>query len=297
MPFFGAHMSIAGGLHKAIEAAQSFEMDTFQMFTHSPSQWTVVGTTGDNWAGKPLPQEDIGTFRKALKKSKLKYPTAHDSYLINLASPDVILYRKSLAAFVDELERAEALGLSYLVTHPGAHVGSGDEAGLKRVAEAIDETHRRCPGFKVKILLEATAGQGSSLGHRFEHLAAILDMVDDSARLGICIDTCHILAAGYALWPEAAYDATFQEFDHIVGIKRIKLFHVNDSKKALGSRVDRHEHLGKGHVGIGPFERLVNDKRFAKLPMILETPKEEGDDKEMDRVNLALLRKLLSRKS
>ena len=292
MPYFGAHMSIAGGLHKAIEAATALEMDTFQMFTHSPSQWTVFGTTGDNWAGKPLPEADIAVFRTALKKSKLKFATAHDSYLINLASPDVVLYRKSLAAFADEVEKAESLGLSYLVTHPGSHVGSGDEAGLKRVVEAIDETHQRCQGFKVKILLEATAGQGSSLGHRFEHLATILDGVNDSKRLGVCIDTCHILAAGYPLWPRESYEATFQEFDRIVGIRRIKLFHVNDSKKPQGSRVDRHEHLGKGHVGIGPFECLVNDPRFAKLPMILETPKEEGDSDQMDRVNLAVLRKL-----
>jgi deoxyribonuclease-4 len=283
MPLFGAHMSIAGGCHEALRIAAEHHCDTVQLFTKNSNQWI----------GKPLTEDDVTIFKAKLKQAKLKFPTAHDSYLINLASPDDVLYRKSIEAFVDEVERAERLGLSYLVTHPGAHVGSGDDAGLKRVAEAIDETHRRCAGYKVKILLEATAGQGSTLGHRFEHLATIITQVDDVKRLGVCVDTCHVFAAGYELAPRAKYEATLQEFDHLVGLKWLKLFHLNDSKKPLGSRVDRHEHLGKGHLGLEPFRLIVNDPRFRKHPMILETPKEEDDNNDMDTVNLGVLRDLL----
>jgi deoxyribonuclease IV len=283
MPLFGAHMSIAGGCHEALRIAAEHYCETVQLFTKNSNQWI----------GKPLSEDDVTIFKQKLKRARLKFPTAHDSYLINLASPDDVLYRKSIEAFVDEVERAERLGLSSLVTHPGAHVGSGDEAGLKRVAEAIDETHRRCAGYQVKILLEATAGQGSTLGHRFEHLASIIAQVNDAKRLGVCVDTCHIFAAGYELAPAAKYEATWQEFDDLVGLKWLKLFHLNDSKKPLGSRVDRHEHLGKGHLGLEPFRLIVNDPRFRKHPMILETPKEEGDNDDMDTVNLGVLRALL----
>jgi deoxyribonuclease IV len=227
-----------------------------------------------------------------LKETKLKFPTAHDSYLINLASPDDVLYRKSIEAFVDEVERAERLGLSYLVTHPGAHVGSGEEVGLKRVAQAIDETHKRCAGCKVKILLEATAGQGSTLGYRFEHLASILSQVADAKRLGVCVDTCHVFAAGYELAPQEKYEATMDQFNRIVGLKWLKLFHLNDSMKPLGSRVDRHQQLGKGCLGLEPFRLIVNDPRFKKMPMILETPKESEGNDDMDTVNLGVLREL-----
>ncbi len=284
MPLFGAHMSIAGGCHEAVRIAAEHACNTFQMFTKNSNQWL----------GKPLTDADVAIFKKALKQANLKFPTAHDSYLINLASPDDVLYQKSIEAFIDELERAERLGLSYLVTHPGAHVGSGEDVGLKRVAAAIDEAHQRCRGFKVKILLEATAGQGSTLGHRFEHLAGIIAQVAEPKRLGVCVDTCHIFAAGYELAPRPKYEATMREFDRVVGLKWLKLFHLNDSKKPLGSRVDRHEHLGKGCLGLEPFHSIVNDPRFQKLPMILETPKEEGDNDDMDTVNLGVLRKLLS---
>jgi len=284
MPLFGAHMSVAGGLHNAVAASVVHECGTVQIFTKNANQW----------AAKPLQDADISTFKKAVKQAKLKFATAHDSYLINLASPDDALYRKSIAAFTEELERAESLGLSYLVTHPGAHSGTGFDAGIKRVVNALDEVHKRCAGFKVKALLETTAGQGSCLGARFEELAGMLDRVKDRKRLGVCLDTCHVLAAGYAIHTPEGYAAMFEEFDDRIGLSMLKLFHVNDSVKPLGSRADRHAALGLGHVGLESFRRLVNDPRFAKAPMILETPKEDAAGKPMDPVNLGILRKLFA---
>jgi deoxyribonuclease-4 len=195
-------------------------------------------------------------------------------------------------AFVVELMRAEQLGLRYLVTHPGAHVDSGEEAGLARVAAGLDEVHGRCPGLRVRVLLETTAGQGSSLGYRFEHLARILALVKDPDRLGVCFDTCHVFAAGYVLAPAAEYQATLRAFARTIGIGRLRAFHVNDSLKPLGSRVDRHAHIGRGQLGLEPFRLLVNDRRFRNRPMILETPKEDDGREDMDAVNLATLRGL-----
>jgi deoxyribonuclease-4 len=284
MPLLGAHMSIAGGHHHAVQAARAHDCGALQLFTKNSNQWNA----------KPLLDEDVKLFRQALRGSGIRFPLAHDSYLINLASPDETLYRRSIEAFVVELERAERLGLSYLVTHPGAHMGMGEEAGLAKITVALDEVHRRCAGFKVKVLLETTAGQGSCLGHRFEHLAAIIDQVAEPKRLGVCLDTCHVFAAGYALAPQAEYEKTMQTFDSIVGLKRLKAFHINDSRKPLGSRVDRHAHIGKGCLGIEPFRLLLNDPRFRDHPMVLETPKEEGDIEDMDSVNLATLRGLIA---
>lgn len=286
MPLFGAHMSIAGGYHNALLAAQAHGCATVQLFTKNSNQWN----------GKDLTDDDVVTFRRALRATRLQLPLAHDSYLINLASPDETLYRRSLEAFVIEMQRAESLGLRYLVTHPGAHVDSGEEAGLARVARAIDEVHQRCSGFRVQILLETTAGQGSSLGHRFEHLEKILSLVAEPKRLGVCFDTCHVFAAGYALAPAAEYQATMRAFDRVIGLRRLRAFHLNDSLKPLGSRVDRHAHIGRGHLGIEPFGLLVNDPRFQKLPMILETPKEDTSDGDMDGVNLGVLRGLVRAK-
>ena len=194
------------------------------------------------------------------------------------------------------MERAEALGLSYLVMHPGTPTDGDNEAGLTRIITALDEVHQRCLDYKVMVLLEATAGQGKSLGWRFEHLAAILDRVKESNRLGVCVDTCHIFAAGYPLAPATEYEKTMQAFDDLVGLKRIKVFHMNDSKKPLGSRVDRHEHIGQGHLGLEPFWLLVNDPRLAKIPMIMETPKEGPKGEDMDVVNLHTLRELVGKK-
>lgn len=284
MPLFGAHMSIAGGCHNALLTAQAHGCPVVQLFTKNANQWSARALTPD----------DVRTFRRLRRQTGVRVTLSHDSYLINMASPDEALYRRSVEAFVDEVQRAEALGLTYLVAHPGAHVDSGEEAGLRRVAQALDEVHDRCPGYRVRVLLETTAGQGSTLGHRFEHLARILERVADPARLGICFDTCHVFAAGYALAPEAEYRATMRAFDRAIGLRRLRAFHVNDSLKPLGSRVDRHAHIGRGHLGEEPFRLLVNDRRFRNRPMVLETPKEDGDEGDMDAVNLATLRGLVT---
>jgi deoxyribonuclease-4 len=283
MPLFGAHMSVAGGLHKALLEAHEHGCATVQLFTKNANQW----------AAKELADEDVRLFRQTLRQTGLRLPMAHDSYLINLASPDEALRRKSLDAFVDEMSRAERLGLRYLVMHPGAHMDSGEEAGLARVARALDEAHDRCPDYRLCVLLETTAGQGSTLGHRFEHLAKILSAVRRPERLGVCFDTCHVFAAGYALAPEAEYRATLRAFDRTIGLGRLKVFHINDSLKPAGSRVDRHAHVGRGEMGLEPFRLLVNDRRFRNRPMVLETPKEDGDESDMDAVNLATLRGLV----
>ena len=286
MPLFGAHMSSAGGCHNALIAAQQHDFDTVQLFTKNNNQW----------GAKELSAQDIEQFHGTLKTTKLKYPTAHDSYLINLASPDPVLYKRSLEAFITEVLRADSLGLSYLVMHPGTPTDGDNDAGIQRIVQALDEVHARCQPCRVKILLETTAGQGKSLGWRFEQLAAILDSVKQSRRLGVCLDTCHVFAAGYALAPARDYQNTMQAFDRLIGLSRLKVFHLNDSKKPLGSRVDRHEHIGKGHLGLEPFRLLINDPRFRKVPMIMETPKEGPNDEDMDVENLDTLRALVGKK-
>jgi deoxyribonuclease-4 len=284
MPLFGAHMSIAGGYHNALLQAQARGCASVQLFTHAPNQWN----------GRQLSGEEVRLFRRTLRQTRLRQPTAHDCYLTNLASPDEALYRRSLETFLIELQRTERLGLRYLVIHPGAHLDSGEEAGLARVAAALNEIHGRMPTCKVRVLLETTAGQGSTLGYRFEHLARILSLVSQADRLGVCFDTCHVFAAGYPLAPAAEYKATMRAFDRTIGLWRLRVFHVNDSLKPLGSRVDRHAHIGRGEMGLESFRLLVNDRRFGNRPMILETPKEgEGED-DMDAVNLATLRGLMS---
>jgi deoxyribonuclease-4 len=286
MPLFGVHASIAGGLDRALREAQTLGCDTVQLFTGNPRAFPKTPQDA------ALGDEQVRTFRRALRQARLRYPTAHDSYLINLASPDDPGRRRSIEAFVAELERSERLGLKYVVTHPGSHLDDSEEAGLARVAAALDEVHARLPQLRLRVLLETTAGQGSSLGHRFEHLARILALVREPRRLGVCFDTCHVFAAGYALSPAAEYEATMKAFDAVVGLRRLRLFHVNDSLRTLGSRVDRHAHIGRGQLGSEPFRLLVNDARFRAHPMILETPKEDGDVKDMDAVNLATLRGL-----
>ncbi len=298
MPLFGAHMSVAGGLYKAIDSATALEMDTVQLFTHSPSQWPVQPSQDPKkpWVDKPLAEEDIVGFREALAASSLRYATAHDSYLINLASPDDALHERSIAAFLVEMRRAEALGLAYLVMHPGTPTDGDEKAGIKRIVRAFDKIHKACPKYKVMVLVETTAGQGMTLGHRFEHLAAILDGVKNPERLGVCLDTCHVFAAGYPLAPREEYEKTIKNFDAVIGLNKLRVFHLNDSKKPLGSRVDRHEWIGHGHLGLEPFRLLVNDPRFADLPMILETPKDGPNGEAMDPVNLRALRDLVGKK-
>ncbi|HZU36291.1 MAG TPA: deoxyribonuclease IV [Gemmataceae bacterium] len=284
MPLFGAHMSIAGGYHHALLAAQAHGCRAVQMFTKNANQWNAKEITAD----------EVRLFRRTLRQTRLRLPMAHDSYLINLASPDEVLYRRSIEAFILELQRAEQLGLRYLVTHPGAHMQSGEEVGLKRVATALDEVHARCAGFCVQVLLETTAGQGSTLGHRFEHLARLLELVAEPDRLGVCFDTCHVFAAGYELAPAKQYRATMRAFERTVGLKRLRAFHLNDSLKPLGSRVDRHAHIGEGCLGLEPFRLLVNDRRFRNRPMVLETPKENDEGQDMDAANLKTLQDLIA---
>lgn len=284
MPLFGSHLSIAGGYYKAAEAAGGFGMQTVQIFTKNNNQWI----------GKPLGDDEIRRFQAAVREHGLKSPCSHDSYLINLASPQDDLWTKSLEAFVIELERAEALGLSGVVMHPGSYVDSTEAEGLVRIGQALDEVHRRTAGFAVQTWLEVTAGQGTNLGYRFDQLGTIIRNAHDPERFGVCLDTCHLFAAGYGLKTKAEYDATMQQLDEQIGLDRVRAFHLNDSKKEQGSRVDRHEHIGEGHLGLEPFRFVLNDPRFQELPMYLETKKEKRDGEEMDAVNLRVLRSLMT---
>ena len=283
MPILGAHMSIAGGYYLAVEAAARAGCDCVQLFTKNNNQWRA----------KPLAAEDAERFKAALAKQKVSHPISHDCYLINLASPDEAMWRKSIEAFVVEMQRAEFLDIPYVVTHPGAFTTSSEPAGIKRIARALDEVHRQTRGIAAKCLLETTAGQGTNLGWRFEQLAGILDAVKDPDRLGVCLDTCHVSAAGYPLAPEKDYKKTMRAFDKTVGLKLIKAFHLNDSKRPLGSRVDRHEHIGEGQLGLEPFRLLLNDRRFQNVPMYLETPKGNRRNRDLDKINLATLRGLV----
>ncbi len=281
MPRFGAHMSISGGVSKAFARGESVGLDAMQIFAKNERQWVA----------KPIADTEATAFRAEQQRTGIRPVIVHDSYLINLAAPNDELREKSIAAFADELERCAQLDIPYLVTHPGAHTGIGEEAGLARVADAINRLLADGVGGATTILLETTAGQGTALGYRFEHLARLFELIPFHERLGVCVDTCHIFAAGYDIRDADQYHATFSAFDHIVGLDRIKCFHLNDSQKELGSRVDRHAHIGQGCIGVEAFRLLVNDPRFAELPMIIETPK--GDDMAEDRMNLALLRSLV----
>ena len=242
------------------------------------------------WSAKPLEAAEIDAFREGISARGLgPYTLAHATYLINLASPDDALWRRSVKAFVLEVERCAALGIPYLVVHPGSHVGSGEHAGLARVARALSRA--AAADREVQVLLEITAGQGTNLGHRFEQIAWVIEHADAPDRLGVCFDTCHALAAGYEFRDARSFGETFSEFESIIGLQRLKAFHLNDSKFGLGSRRDRHEHIGKGQVGLEAFRMILNDRRFADLPMVLETPK--GADLAEDRENLAVLRSLI----
>jgi deoxyribonuclease-4 len=278
MPLFGAHLSIAGGLHNALLAAQAHGMKTVQLFTKNASQWSA----------RDLTEDEVRLFHRTLRQTRLRLPMAHASYLLNLASPKEQTRRRSIDALLDELGRAERLRLRYLILHPGAHLDSGEEAGLARVAGALDEVHARCPDFRVQVILETTAGQGTTLGHRFEHLARILELAGQPERLGVCFDTCHVFAAGYALSPEKEYRSTLRAFHRAVGLGRLRVFHVNDSLRPRGSRIDRHASIGRGELGLEPFRLLVNDRRFRNRPMVLELPPEEVAQ------DLAVLKSLLA---
>jgi deoxyribonuclease-4 len=279
--YLGAHMSIAGGIHLAPERGVQAGCGVIQIFTQNANQWR----------GKTVPDADALLFRKNWQESGLHEIVSHDIYLINLAAPPGEVRDKSLAGFREEMERCARLGIGKIVMHPGAHTGAGEETGLGRISAAFDELFAAVPAFTGKVLLETTAGQGSNVGYRFEQLKAIIDSSDYSNRFAVCLDTCHIFAAGYDITSAEGYHRTFAEFDRIIGLDRLQAFHVNDSKKGLNSRVDRHEHIGQGALGLAPFRFLMNDPRFVKVPKFLETPK--GDNDEMDAVNLKLLRGLV----
>jgi deoxyribonuclease IV len=290
VPRLGAHLSIAGGLPRAVDRAVASRCEALQIFTKSAGQWRA----------RTLPLEEAALFRARVKETGIRPVVAHNSYLINIASGDPILRARSIAALTEELDRAELLDLDGLVMHPGSYTTGSEADGLGRIAEALDSILRSRPAGRVKLLLEHTAGQGTNLGHRFEHLAAIIGALRVSSRLGVCLDTCHLLTAGYDLCSEQGYEATFRDFDRIVGLQRLALFHLNDSKKPCGSRIDRHEHIGKGCLGLEPFRRLLNDARFADLPMLVETPKldtpesrRKGDVDPWDLRNLRTLRRLM----
>jgi deoxyribonuclease-4 len=246
---FGAHMPTAGGLHHAVTSGYNIGCDTVQLFTASPRQWKAA----------PPGRDAIRAFRRAVEKTGVHPLIAHDSYLINLASPDPALLDKSRQAFLEEMHRAEALGLDFVVTHMGAHTGSGEEAGIARLCESLDWLHRQIPGYRVRVALETTAGQGTCLGATFDQFPEILARVEEPDRLRVCLDTCHVFVAGYDLSTPEGYAATWGEFDREIGRDRLRVLHLNDAKKPLGSRVDRHEHLGKGCIGETGFRQIMND--------------------------------------
>ena len=289
MPRLGAHLSIAGGLPRAIDRAEASRCEALQIFTKSAGQWRA----------RPIPDDEAALFRMRARESGLPI-VAHNSYLINIAAADRSLRAKSTAALREEIDRAELLGLDGLVMHPGSYTTGSEAEGLRLIAAGIAAILRSRPNGRVRILLEHTAGQGTNLGHRFEHLAAIIERLDGSPRVGVCLDTCHLLAAGYDVCSEAGYRATFADFERIIGLDRLALFHLNDSKKPCGSRVDRHEHIGRGHLGLDPFRWILMDPRFQSLPMVLETPKLEtpesrrrSDADPWDMRNLRTLRRLM----
>jgi deoxyribonuclease IV len=330
MPRFGAHLSVSEFRNKAseritgpaaaIERARALRCDCVQLFLRPNRQWTAPALSAGHVQAfrdaieRPVRhresyQDETGKRRTRTRSDSLHPVVSHAAYLINIAGPSGKrpsggtseqswpkrdIRAKSIRALKDEIARAAALGVPYVVLHPGNHMGDGDEAGLRRVVEALDEVLDPHATDPVTVLLETTAGQGSSVGCRLEHLAWIIDHAAHADHLAVCADTCHLFAAGYDLRSLDGYEATIREIDRTVGLERLKVWHLNDSLKDLGCRVDRHTHIGRGKIGREAFRRLVNDPRFADCAMILETPKQDDDGREMDPVNLRLLRRLLA---
>jgi deoxyribonuclease-4 len=276
----GAHMSISGGVYRAIERARSIECTAMQIFVKNNMQWFA----------RPLTRAEIKAFREHAQRRELAAVFAHANYLINLAATNPQFHANSLRALSEELTRADQLGLPFIVLHPGAHLGAGEEAGLEKIVAALDHILGRLPKVKTRIALETTAGQGTSLGHTFQHLSAIIGKVRAPERLCVCLDTAHVFAAGHDLTSEAGTRRMFREFDRTVGLQHLVAFHLNDSKTARGSRVDRHEHIGKGRIGLEAFRCIMRDRRFRKIPKVLETPK--GQDLREDVDNMKTLRGL-----
>jgi deoxyribonuclease-4 len=284
----GAHMSVAGGVSRAIARATLHGCEALQIFTKNANQWRA----------RPLPADEIRRFRELADQSGLTPIVSHASYLINLATAAAGLRKQSIEAFVDELDRADALGLLGVVIHPGTCTSGTEDEALALIAAAIQSAFAARPAGRAMVLLEHTAGQGRTLGHRFEHLARILEHLDGSPRVGVCLDTCHLLAAGYDIVSESGYQETFASFDRLVGVSRLRVVHGNDSKKPCGSRVDRHEHVGDGCLGLEPFRRLLHDPRFATRPILIETEKTQRSARpgtiELDPLDVKNLERLKS---
>ena len=278
-------MSIAGGLHLAFTRIHEVQGEALQIFLSNQRQWQTV----------PLTSQMMEDFRQQWKENDYLPVAAHDSYLINLAAPDPTTLERSVAAFADELQQAAALGIPFLVTHPGSHRGEGVEAGLERFVENMDRAITRSKTSTVMVLIENTAGQGTNLGSTFEEISFIISESQYNDGLGVCFDTSHAFAAGYDIRTRATHEDTLSKFDQIIGLERLKFFHINDSKRPLGSRVDRHEHIGKGEIGLAGFRLLLNDPRFRQHPMVLETPK--GKELKEDKKNLKVLRSLITKKT
>jgi len=278
----GAHESITGGVDKALERGRDDTCDCIQIFSKNQMQWKT----------KPLELDEALRFKEGSSTFGIKETVIHDSYLINLCSPDKALLKQSREAFLEEAVRAKHLGVRYLIFHPGAHMGKGEQAGLRLISESLDWVRKEFGSGDVEFLLEITAGQGSVLGHSFDQLGKIIGMLEDQKHAGVCFDTCHAYAAGYDVRTPKGYEATFEMFDEMVGLERLKAFHLNDSKGKQGSRLDRHENIGKGYLGTECFTNLMNDSRFENVPMVLETPQTEG----MYKKELKLLRSLIGKR-
>ncbi len=281
----GAHTSTSGGVAAAVDLANKLGFTAMQIFSKNNTRWHQ----------RPFSEKEISDFKTKLKNSNIKFVCVHDSYLINLCANNLDFKKKSDNAFIDEIERCHQLGIEYLNFHPGAHCGVGEKEGIRIIAEAINIAHDKTKDYNVSSMLEATAGQGSAIGYRFEHLREIIDLVENKKRMSVCIDTAHIFAAGYDIRTPDAYEKTMKEFDEIVGLRKLKCFHMNDSKKTLGSRVDRHDHIGKGLIGKEGFSNIMNDKRLEHIPKILETPK--GKEHLEDVENLKVLLSLIEKKN
>jgi len=280
-PLLGTHVSVSGGIHTAFERASSLGCTTMQIFVKNASRW----------AGRPLVEQDVQSYKSASAGARVAPVVAHAAYLINLCAVQPETLIKSRQAFEDELRRCEALGIYGLVVHPGAHMGAGEEEGIRRIAESLNTIHDRTPGFRTLSFLEVTAGQGTAIGYRFDQLRGIVDLLELPGRAAVCLDTCHAFAAGYDLRTVSGWETMLHEFDATIGLSRLAVIHVNDSMKGLGSRKDRHEHIGKGHIGLDGFRFLMNDPRLDAVPKILETDKSE--DMHEDIENMNLLRSLI----
>jgi deoxyribonuclease-4 len=278
-------MSIDGGVHTAHERGMSIGCTTMQIFTKNNTQW----------AARPILEEEIEKYKALEKKSGIQPVVAHSSYLINLCAKNPVVLKKSRQAFKDELNRCELLNIPYLVFHPGSHMGRGEREGIQCISESLNLLHEQTKNYRVKSVLESTAGQGTAIGYRFRHLRDIIDEIEAKGRAAVCVDTCHLFAAGYDISTEIGYKNTFDEFDAVIGLDRLVVLHMNDSKRELGSRVDRHEHIGKGRIGNTAFRLLMNDPRFVRIPKILETPKSK--DMHEDVTNLKKLRRFIHRNS